>query len=475
VGDAVSRRDVCRGAKEKEDALLRGRWADWARRRRADRDDRASSGSSSTTTDRGGDGGSTANVDDIEQEEEGWGEEEAPLRDALAGATVLISCLGSRRSTNLWTDYLRVPVLRIFRGEDVGRWCDDPTHPYYVNYLSTRRILEGAEMEQRRREAIMEFERERSMLEERLDRARDKHDKKEEEEGFESEIAAGLRKKRNHDLHGAGRREGHDHHHLDGRDAVALPRDGKLPSSNDRVKFIRMSHLMVGRSPFRIRDCLTNILWSQVSRYELMGEMLMEESALVDTIVLRPGDMTDEERNHNNTSLQLCIDGTVPSPSLVGRDDVADLAVVTALTKTSSRRNPSRPHAGDSGSIVSGDTEAPPSRSANHWTWAVRWTGQHLSPPQGLRPDGSADAATCFDGAVKEQTALDRNRRTREKYLESYHGGRELLRLSRWRRKMKPYAQSLAVLIPVYLTLGIISWYLFGHAFVDLFSRLKRL
>ena len=185
--------------------------------------------------------------------------------------------------------------------------------------------------------------------------------------------------------------------------------------------------------------------------------------------------MTDEERNHNNTSLQLCIDGTVPSPSLVGRNDVADLAVVTALTKTSSRRNPLRSHAGDSGSIVSGDTEAPPSRSANHWTWAVRWTGQHLSPPQGLRPYGCADAATCFDGAVKEQTALDRNRRTREKYLESYHGGRELLRLSRWRRKMKPYAQSLAVSIPVYLTLGILSWYLFGHAFVDLFSRLKRL
>lgn len=94
------------------------------------------------------------------------------------------------------------------------------------------------------------------------------------------------------------------------------------------------------------------------------------------------------------------------------------------------------------------------------------------SPP---RFAASADAATCFDGAVKEQTALDRNRRTREKYLESYHGGRELLKLSRWRRKMKPYAQSLAVSIPVYLTLGILSWYLFGHAFVDLFSRLKRL
>lgn len=58
-----------------------------------------------------------------------------------------------------------------------------------------------------------------------------------------------------------------------------------------------------------------NILWSQVSGYERMDEMVLEEITLVDTtIILRPRDMTDEERNTNTTSLQLCVDGVVPSP-----------------------------------------------------------------------------------------------------------------------------------------------------------------
>ncbi|KAL3816079.1 hypothetical protein ACHAXA_009717 [Cyclostephanos tholiformis] len=465
VGDAVSRRDVCPKKKRRKENFpsLRRWWADWVWRR-ADRDNK------------GDNVGSTADVMDgnaIEREEDEDMDDNA-LRDAMSGATVLISCLGTHRLTNFWTDYLRVPVLRIFRGEDVGRWCADPTHPYYINYLSTRRILEGAEIEQRRRNAIIEFEREKEMLEERLSRGRVRAREKDDgEEGFENDIAAGLRKKRNRVLHGDQRERNHDHANL--RDAVALPKDGKLPSSNDRVKFIRISHLMVGRSPFRIKNCLTNTLWSQVSRFELMGEMLMEESTLVDTIVLRPGDMTDKERNRNNTSLQLSVDGMVPSPSLIGRDDVADLAVVTAMTKTSSRRNTLQVDAGDSGSIISGDMEALPNQSAHHWTWAMRWTGQHLIPPQGLRPDGSADAATCFVVAVKEQTALERKRRSREKYFESYHGGRELMRLTRMRPRIKPFIQSLAVSIPVYLTLGIFSWYLFGQTFVDLFARLKRL
>jgi hypothetical protein len=474
VGDAVSRRDVCRtkniegrnAGGEDSSTLLRRWWSTLTRRRRADHDD-------GNAIDR--DVGCEDAFDDRDDDDDD------ALSDAITGASVLISCLGTNRATNFWTDYLRVPLLRTLRGKEVGRWCKDPKHPYYVNYLSTKRILEGAEKEQRRRDAILEFEREKEMLEGRLKRGRDRargmkeDDDGEEEEGFEDEIASVLRKKRNHVVRADRRRRRDDHHRANNaRDAVALPMDGELPSPTDRVKFIRISHLMVGRSPFRIRHCLTNALWSQVSRYEVMGEMLMEESALVDTIVLRPGDVTDEERNRNNTSLQLCIDGTVPSPSLIGRDDVADLAIVAALTRTSSRRRAIRA-ASDLGSIISDDAEAPPNRPAHHWTWAMRWTGQHLIPPQGLRPDGFADAATCFVGAVKEQAALDRKRRSREKYLESYHGGREVMRLIRWRRRIKPFIRGMAVSIPVYLIMGMFSWYLFGQTFVDLFSRLKRL
>ena len=52
----------------------------------------------------------------------------------------------------------------------------DMTHPYYVNYFTTKRILEVAELEQRKREASFEFERERLMLDERWNQLRKKEE-----------------------------------------------------------------------------------------------------------------------------------------------------------------------------------------------------------------------------------------------------------------------------------------------------------
>ena len=49
------------------------------------------------------------------------GDDDAILQDAISGATVLISCLGTRRRTNVWTDFLRVPILRIVRCNNVGQ------------------------------------------------------------------------------------------------------------------------------------------------------------------------------------------------------------------------------------------------------------------------------------------------------------------------------------------------------------------
>mmetsp|Transcript_17424 Transcript_17424/g.37625 ORF Transcript_17424/g.37625 Transcript_17424/m.37625 type:complete len:706 (-) Transcript_17424:31-2148(-) len=401
---------------------------------------------------------------------------EETLRDAISGATILISCLGSFRPSNVWTDYIRVPILRVFQ-KDVTQWCSDATHPYYVNYLTTKKILDEAEREQRRRSALLELEQERLAFEEMLKRKREEEGGAEgtEEEGFESEIAAGLRRKRNDaGLFGSSRSNSIG----EGEDAVSLPKNGKLPSSRDRIKFIRISHLMVGHSPFRIWNVLTNIFWSQLSKFELMGEMLMEASTLVDTIVLRPGDLTDEKRNANHTSLQLCIDGTVESPSLVGREDVADLAVVAALTKTS-LNNTLRGLDDDDAVNNETETKITPQKqsSAHHYTWALRWTGQHLSPPQGLRPDGLSSAALCFVKALKEQTKVDRLKRLKENKLKSYYGGKELFRLKQWMRRggLKLYRQSLAISIPVYATIGLLSWYLFGQSFIDLFLRLKRL
>jgi hypothetical protein len=397
-------------------------------------------------------------------------DDDAILQDAISGATVLISCLGTRRQTNVWTDFLRVPILRIVRCNNIGKWCTDMTHPYYVNYITTKRILEVAEREQRKREVSIELlERERLMLDERLNQLKEEEEV-DEEEGFESEIAAGLRKKRQHELYEQQQREKRPLYSHDIRNVVTMPLGGKLLSTTDRIKFIRISHARVGRNPFRLRNILNNILWSQVSRYERMGEMVLEESALVDTIVLRPGDMTNEERNMNTTSLQLCVDGVVPSPSIVGREDVADIAAILALTKTSSSSATVPEYNYDNNMKF-----PPPMRLAQHWTWAMRWTGQYISPPQGLRPDGQPNAATCFVLSIKEQIERDRKRKLRMEIMKTYHGGREVLRLKRWsRRSLSPHLQSLAILLPVYLTLGIISTYLFRPTFIELYSQLSR-
>ncbi len=396
------------------------------------------------------------------------GGEEA-LRDAIIGATIIISCLGTFRPSNIWTDYLRVPILRIFR-KDASKWCSDPRHPYYVNFLTTKKILDYAEQEEQRRAASLELKNERAVLEEEWGRVREQWLTESEEEGFESSIASGLKKKR-HDVVSDNRRQSNTSN-FERKDAVILPKNGRLPSSHDRIKFIRISHVMVGQSPFRVWNCLANIFWSQVSRFELMGELLMESSKLVDTIVLRPGEQTDDERNSNQTSLQLRIDGKVPSPSLVGRDDVADLAVVAALTSTMSLDGTNRNE-----SIVSGGTKSSHNQCAHHFTWAIRWTGQHLSPPQGLRPDGLFNAALCFADAVRGEIIIDERQQVNKKQIMSYFGGRELIRLNLWRRRLmipKPYVQSLAISIPVYMILGVLTWYLFGNTAMPFLAKLRR-
>lgn len=182
----------------------------------------------------------------------------------------------------------------------------------------------------------------------------------------------------------------------------------------------------------------------------------MESSKNVDTIVLRPGHLTDEERVSSHTWLQLSVNGRVPYPSHVGREDVADITVVLALTKTFQNETESSA-GGPATTSCRSSPQSIRSQSSHHYAWAVRWAGQHLSPPQGRRPDGLPSAALCFNKAIKEQIKFDTNRRQKEKRMTKYHGGRELMALERWRKKMKPFLFSLAVSIPL-LTMGMLSW-----------------
>ena len=73
------------------------------------------------------------------------------LRDAISGCSAIISCVGSVRPTNPWTDFVVKPLTRLLR-KDVSGWCSDARHPYYTTYISTKKAVEFAEEEQQRRE-----------------------------------------------------------------------------------------------------------------------------------------------------------------------------------------------------------------------------------------------------------------------------------------------------------------------------------
>lgn len=139
------------------------------------------------------------------------------------------------RPTNLWTDLLARPVWRWLR-PDVSGWCKDGRHPYYVHFTSTRKILGIAEREQLRREAAVEMALE------------------EEEEARD--------------------------------EPVVVP----------KIRYIRISDNCLSQAPYEMVPLLTNIFRSMVFRYHDMAERLLESSSLIDTVILRPGDLVDDER-----------------------------------------------------------------------------------------------------------------------------------------------------------------------------------
>jgi len=462
VGDVIARTDVYKGTFETSEETEK--LNEWVRKAhdffsgkgRNDANNATSSSGSSSKIN------SLQDEDQIKEDVKIMEAGNEALEEAVSGATIIISCLSSLRYSNLWTDYLRVPLLRVFR-KDASKWCADDTHPYYINFLATKKILEVAEREQLKRDAYNEFERERLLLEEQIKRGRKKlmmegrEEEEEEEVGFESEIAAGLRQKR------STRRQQRRHSDLfAGEDAVDLPKNGVTPSSTDRIKFIRISHSIVGRNPFRLLTVFTNVLRSQVTRFEFLGENLLKESNLIDTIILRPGEVTDIERDSNNTLLQLCIDGDVPTPNLglVGRDDIADLAVVAALTKTSLDDFSFSTTNSTSFSKEGVNTRSISNRP-HHYTWSLRWTG-----------DGLSSASLCFIKAIKNEMKLSRIRKMKEKKLKQYHGGLALLSLRKWTRRTRPHALSVA--LTVYVTLGAIAWCFLGPTVLELALRVKR-
>ena len=169
--------------------------------------------------------------------EDDWIDPDLSLKEAIRNCTAVISAVGTIRPTIPFGDYIFKP-WRIFVSP--GRWCRDERHPYYVNYLIMKKVLKYAESEQRRRE-------------------------NEWDEYFKTKVDDGV------DEEEAEKRV-------------------------EKIRIIRISDLCVSNPAWNLVTVITNIALSLVFRYQEKCEKLLEASSIVDTIVLRPGDLMEADR-----------------------------------------------------------------------------------------------------------------------------------------------------------------------------------
>ena len=324
------------------------------------------------------------------------------LEQIMEGCTAVVSCVGSIRPSKPWQDWWLTRLLN----KDVRKWCADARHPYFTHYYTTRKILRLAEREQERRNALWQ--------------AQDEAD----EESIEGESSELLRRR---------------------RDKNAPPR---------RIRFVRLSDLGVTQKPWHLVPVLTNALRSMVFRYHEMADDLVARSHLLDTVIVRAGDLVDEERDEDEVGVQVQIDdyhirtatraavieeeedgihsAGVPSqnwsPARVGREDVAVLLSTSALAPWLTADN---------------QTEAGAAASPSfHYTLAVRWSGDAKAmapyPAQGKKTHGCRTAAKSLQKAVRK-----RQRRGQKTTIAT-------TALSR----LKPYG--FCVAIPLYLTMALL-------------------
>jgi len=172
-----------------------------------------------------------------------------PLQDAIANATAVISTLGTVRATFPFSDYLLKP-WRIFISAD--KWCTDKTHPYYVNYMIHRKVLEYCEEAQRKRNGAWRIwqnnEKRRTSKLESVEMDDDSKDKEKDQDKIE------------------------------------------------KLRIVRISDHCLANPAWDVVNVLTNIVRSLVFRYQEKCEKMLSSSKLVDSIVLRPGDLVDDIR-----------------------------------------------------------------------------------------------------------------------------------------------------------------------------------
>lgn len=327
-----------------------------------------------------------------------------PLYDAIQNSTAIISTIGTIRSTIPFVDYIIKP-WRIFLRPDY--WCVDKHHPYYVNYLVMKKVLDCVEKEQKKRDDEWKLWNE-------LNSSNEDNDGDEDEE-YESN---------NNEMDSKGNTMDDDPSSL----MLNQHKQTKPSKQGDRIRIIRISDLCVANPPWSFVTVLTNIMRSLVFRSQEQCEKLLLSSDIVDTIVLRPGDLVDEKRNQTITSLEVDVDGYLPSPCYVGRQDVADFATVAALSKLEPQRLKRRQNgkgidvegsgrgadnSNDSNSNASSNTLRRTNNKhskkerdeAKHWNVAIGWADKRLTPSytNAMRSSKHNDVKKAFQYVARKE------------------------------------------------------------------------
>lgn len=346
------------------------------------------------------------------------------LETVIEGCTAIVSCVGAVRNSRPLQDWWLTRLL----ARDVRHWCADATHPYYTQYHTTRKILHLAEREQERRNLA-----------------------------FQANNDNGLAVGENDDDGGVDNGD---------KDAKSLKRRRQKTILPRRIRLVRLSDLAVTEKAWHLVPVLTNALRSMVFRYHDMADDLVRRSLLLDTVIVRPGELVDEERDDDKMGVHVRVDEcqlknatttTITTGSLASKSDEDDLTT-TRTTPTVRAWSPARVGRVDVAELLSAAALAPWMSADNqtatsvHYTLAVRWSGDEQAmapyPAQGVKTHG------CRKAAKSLQKAIRRRNRRETKMSKPVSAMTTAMTSTTPISRLKPYGVCVAV--PLYLTLAIL-------------------
>jgi len=265
-----------------------------------------------------------------------------------------------------------------------------------------------------------------------------------------------------------------------------------LASKHNIPCVVRLTDLSVGLPAFNLISIFGNIFQSMMFRYHAMTEMMMRKWCLEkedrEVIILRAGDLVNQERDQDTTNLQISHSGKLPYPSYVSKSDVASLALASLrrveVEKQQKSWQPNNTKKGVKSSkqnMRKGASNRNVSFKNKFTTLAVRWVGENTYPQaQGFMADGHESAHKCID-KMKHDNSIEKSSKKIEEALmslpsingisvdtvgkegndENYQRNKkhfQRMNDKEFRKIIKPFARYAGV--TVYSFLFIVAWFL---------------